>query len=64
MIHDERPESVRRVVQHNTDAPQADSVPEHVIVENRTRGDAGVDPATVRDVLATLVDDDRRDGAS
>jgi Fe2+ or Zn2+ uptake regulation protein len=55
MAHDELRESVRRVIKYNTGGPQADSAPEHVVVQNRAQ--EGVEPATVRDVLATLVDE-------
>ena len=55
--------SLLRTVKYNTSPKQPDSVAEHVLVEKVTR--RGTVPATVRDVLATLVDGghlDRIDG--
>ena len=52
--HDGLRAGVLRVVDHNTGGPQPDAVPEHVIVENRTR--TGTAPGAVRDALATLVE--------
>lgn len=60
---DELRTSILRVVDLNTGGPQPDTVAEHVVVENRTR--RGTAPATVRDVLATLVEEgalERLDG--
>ena len=65
MAADSRPDidalrtSPLRIVKYNTSPPQPDSVAEHVLVEQVTR--RGTAPATVRDVLATLVKEGRLD---
>ena len=70
MAADSRPDidalraSLLRTVTYNTSPKQPDSVAEHVLVEQVTR--RGTAPATVRDILAMLVEGghlDRIDGA-
>lgn len=47
--------SILHVVSFSTDGLQPDTVVKHVVIENWTR--RGTTPATVRDVLTTLVED-------
>ena len=51
--------SLLRTVKYTTSPKQLDSVAEHVLVEQVTR--RGAAPATVRDVLVTLVEEDHLD---